>query len=124
MILTNPEKIILEPEDWSEEEWKIFCKLAHINPKNCESIQIEAGALKAYEKATIIPHFKTQNMAVSFKLLFRGNYFYYNNQIFIKTGTEKDVTNAVCLTNYGTPMFVTNNAQVNLITELQLEYRG
>ena len=124
MILTNPEKIILEPEDWSEEEWKIFCKRAHINPKNCESIQIEAGALKAYEKATIIPHFKTQNMAVSFKLLFRGNYFYYNNQIFIKTGTEKDVTNAVCLTNYGTPMFVTNNAQVNLITELQLEYRG
>ena len=124
MILTNPEKIILEPEDWSEEEWKIFCKLAHINPKNCESIQIEAGALKAYEKATIIPHFKTQNMAVSFKLLFRGNYFYYNNQIFIKTGTEKDVTNAVCLTNYGTPMFVTNNAQVKLITELQLEYRG
>ena len=52
MILTNHEKIILEPEDWSEEEWKIFCKLAHINPKNCESIQIEAGALKAYEKAT------------------------------------------------------------------------
>ena len=124
MILTNPEKIILEPEDWSEEEWKIFCKLAHINPKNCESIQIEAGTLKAYEKATIIPHFKTQNMAVSFKLLFRGNYFYYNNQIFIKTGTEEDVTNAVCLTNYGTPIFVTNNTQVNLITELQLEYRG
>lgn len=30
---------------------------------------------------------------------------------------------ADCLTNYGTPMFVTNNAQVNLITELQLEYR-
>lgn len=123
MILTNPEKIILEPEDWSEEEWKIFCKLAHINPKNCESIQIEAGALKAYEKATIIPHFKTQNMAVSFKLLFRGNYFYYNNQIFIKTGTEKDVTNAVCLTNYGIPIFIANNAQVNLITELQLEYK-
>ena len=123
MILTNPEKIILEPEDWSEEEWKIFCKLAHINPKNCESIQIEAGALKAYEKATIIPHFKTQNMAVPFELLFRGNYFYYNNQIFIKTGTEKDVTNAVCLTNYGTPIFVTNNTQVNLITELQLEYK-
>ena len=123
MILTNPEKIILEPEDWSEEEWKIFCKMAHINPKNCESIQIEAGALKAYEKATIIPHFKTQNMAVSFKLLFRGNYFYYNNQIFIKTGTEEDVTNAVCLTNYGIPIFIANNVQVNLITELQLEYK-
>lgn len=28
-----------------------------------------------------------------------------------------------CLTNYGTPMFVTNNTQVNLITELQLEYK-
>ena len=123
MILTNPEKIILEPEDWSEEEWKIFCKLAHINPKNCESIQIESGALKAYEKATKIPYFKAQNIAVSFKLLFRGNYFYYNNQIFIKTGTEEDVTNAVCLTNYGTPIFVTNNTQVNLITELQLEYK-
>ena len=80
-------------------------------------------ALKVYEKATIIPHFKTQNMAVPFELLFRGNYFYYNNQIFIKTGTEEDVTNAVCLTNYGTPIFVTNNTQVNLITELQLEYK-
>ena len=124
MILTNSEKIILEPKDWSTEEWKAFCKVASTDPINCESIQIDAGALKTYEKGTKIPHFKTQNMAVSFKLLFRGNYFYYNNQIFIKTGTEKDVTNAVCLTNYGTPMFVTNNAQVNLITELQLEYKG
>ena len=123
MILTNPEKIILEPEDWSTEEWKVFCKLAQTDPTKCESIQIEAEALKVYEKATIIPHFKTQNKAVPFELLFRGNYFYYNNQIFIKTGTEKDVTNAVCLTNYGTPIFITNNAQVNLITELRLEYK-
>ena len=112
MILTNHEKIILEPEDWSTEEWKVLCKLAQTDPTKCESIQIEAEALKVYEKATIIPHFKTQNMAVSFKLLFRGNYFYYNNQIFIKTGTEEDVTNAVCLTNYGTPIFITNNTQV------------
>lgn len=123
MILTNHEKIILEPEDWSEEEWKIFCKMAHINPKNCESIQIEAGALKAYEKATKIPYFKAQNIASPFGALIRGDYFYYNDQIFIKTGTGKDVTNAVCLTNYGIPIFIANNVQVNLITELQLEYK-
>ena len=123
MILTNHEKIILDPEDWSEEEGKIFCKLAHINPKNCESIQIEAVALKAYEKETKIPYFKAQNIASPFGALFRGDYFYYNDQIYIKTGTGKDVTNAVCLTNYGRPIFIANNVQVNLITELQLEYK-
>lgn len=123
MILTNPEKIILEPEDWSTEEWKAFCKVASTDPINCESIQIDAGALKAYEKGTKIPHVKAQNMKTSFEMLLRGDYFYYNNQIFIKTGTEKDVTNAVCLTNYGIPIFIANNAQVNLITELQLEYK-
>ena len=123
MILTNPEKIILEPEDWSTEEWKVFCKLAQTDPTKCESIQIEAGALKAYEKATKIPYFKAQNIASPFGALIRGDYFYYNNQIFIKTGTGKDVTNAVCLTNYGIPIFIANNAQVNLITELQLEYK-
>ena len=56
MILTNHEKIILEPEDWSTEEWKVFCKLAQTDPTKCESIQIEAEALKAYEKETKIPH--------------------------------------------------------------------
>lgn len=123
MEIINSEKIILKPEDWSTEEWEAFCKVAGTNPIDCESIQIDAGALKAYEKATKIPHVKAQNMKTSFEMLLRGDYFYYNNQIFIKTGTEKDVTNAVCLTNYGTPMFVTNNAQVNLITELRLEYK-
>ena len=123
MEITNSEKIILKPEDWSTEEWKAFCKVASTDPINCESIQIDAGALKAYEKGTKIPHVKAQNMKTSFEMLLRGDYFYYNNQIFIKTGTEKDETNAVCLTNYGTPMFVTNNAQINLITELQLDYK-
>ena len=113
----------VKPEDWSTEEWKAFCKVACINPVDCGSIHIDAGAIKAYEKGTKIPHVKAQNMKTSFEMLLRGDYFYYNNQIFIKTGTEKDVTNAVCLTNYGTPMFVTNNAQINLITELQLDYK-
>lgn len=123
MILTNHEKIILEPEDWSTEEWKAFCKIASTDPINCESIQIEAGSLKAYEKATKIPYFKAQNIASYFGVLIRGDYFYYNDQIYIKTGTGKDVTNAVCLTNYGIPIFIANNVQVNLITELQLEYK-
>lgn len=123
MVSTNSEKIILVPEDWSTEEWKVLCKAACTDPTNCESIQIDEGALKAYEKGTKIPYFTTQKMITPFGLLLRGDYFYYNNQIFIKTGTERDVTNAVCLTNYGTPMFVTNNAQTNLITELQLEYK-
>ena len=105
-------------------QWKVFCKLAHIDPTNCTSIQIDEGALKVYEKkGTKIPHFTTQKMITPFESLFRGDYFHYNNQIFIKTGTEKDVTNAVCLTNYGTPIFIANNAQVNLITELRLEYK-
>ena len=68
MILTNHEKIILEPEDWSTEEWKVFCKLAQTDPTKCESIQIEAEALKVYEKGTKIPHVKAQNMKTSFNL--------------------------------------------------------
>lgn len=31
MELTNSEKIILKPEDWSTEEWKAFCKVAGTN---------------------------------------------------------------------------------------------
>ena len=42
MILTNSEKIILEPKDWSTEEWKAFCKWIETLPYAKELIISES----------------------------------------------------------------------------------
>lgn len=124
MEITNSEKIILKPEDWTPTEWKIFCRLVNVEPANCASIQIDAGALTAYKTGTQITHAEYEDKTVLFETLPKGAYFRYNNQFFVKSGTDKDNTNAIYITKLCTPTYIANCSRVNVVNELQLEYKG
>lgn len=42
------EQLVLEPEDWSNEEWKTICKLFNKNNVLCERIIVRVDTLESF----------------------------------------------------------------------------
>lgn len=42
------EPLILEPDDWSKEEWKTLCKLFNMNNKTCNRVVVKINELESF----------------------------------------------------------------------------
>lgn len=52
------EPLILEPEDWSEAEWEVLCKLCGLTGKNAVRIVMNTSSIEAYLDPKETPTFR------------------------------------------------------------------
>lgn len=50
IIVSPNQDIILNPEDWSHEEWVTICKVFGTNPKATEEIRIPKGTVEIWDE--------------------------------------------------------------------------